>query len=60
MKIKLLGFVLAMLMSSVVVFGQTDRWQQAIKYEMEIDMDVETHQFQGKQKQNTPIIHQIS
>jgi hypothetical protein len=50
MKIKLLGFVLAMLMSSVVVFGQTDRWQQAIKYEMEIDMDVETHQFQGKQK----------
>lgn len=41
---------MAMLMSSVFAFGQTDRWQQAIKYEMEIDMDVETHQFEGKQK----------
>jgi len=50
MKIKLLGVVTAMLMSSVVAFGQTDRWQQAIKYEIEIDMDVETHQFDGKQK----------
>lgn len=41
---------MAMLMSSVFAFGQTDRWQQAINYEMEIDMDVETHQFEGKQK----------
>ena len=49
MKIKILGFVMAMLMSSFA-FGQTDRWQQAIKYEMEIDMDVKTHQFEGEQK----------
>ena len=30
--------------------AQTDRWQQAISYEMEIDVDVETHRFAGKQK----------
>jgi len=28
----------------------SDRWQQAVKYEMDIDMDVSKHQFTGKQK----------
>ncbi|HET8859149.1 M1 family metallopeptidase [Marivirga sp.] len=50
MKIKLVGLVTAILMSTVVAFAQTDRWQQAIDYEIEIDMDVETHRFDGKQK----------
>lgn len=50
MKIKVIGLVMAVLMSSVMAFAQTERWQQSIKYEMEIDMNVETHQFQGKQK----------
>ena len=26
-----------------------DRWQQRVKYKMEIDFDVSTHQFTGKQ-----------
>jgi hypothetical protein len=51
MKINFLGFLVALLMTSVLAFGQTkDRWQQAIEYEIEIDMDVETHRFEGKQK----------
>lgn len=43
--ITLLGYLLA---SGAT--AQTDRWQQAIKYEMEVDMNVENHQFTGKQK----------
>ena len=31
-------------------YGQADRWQQHIVYEMEIDMDVTKHQFSGEQK----------
>lgn len=31
-------------------FAQSDRWQQACDYKMEIDFDVEKHQFTGKQK----------
>jgi hypothetical protein len=50
MKIKLLGFLMASLLSTIVLGQTKDRWQQAIKYEMEIDMDVETHRFEGKQK----------
>ena len=30
--------------------GQTDRWQQRITYEMDIDFDVKTHRFEGIQK----------
>ncbi|MCR9288760.1 MAG: M1 family metallopeptidase [Bacteroidetes bacterium] len=29
--------------------AQVDRWQQRAEYQMEIDMNVETHQFTGKQ-----------
>lgn len=31
-------------------YAQPDRWQQKVNYEMEIDFDVKTHQFQGKQR----------
>lgn len=32
-----------------VVFSQADRWQQSVKYLMDIDFDVKKHQFTGKQ-----------
>ena len=32
------------------VLAQPDRWQQRVKYNMNIDMDVSTNQFKGKQK----------
>ena len=31
-------------------FAQPDRWQQAVKYNMNIDMDVKANRFTGKQK----------
>jgi hypothetical protein len=34
----------------VIAFTQPDRWQQRVKYNMSIDMDVNTNQFKGKQK----------
>jgi Peptidase family M1 domain len=40
-------------------FAQPDRWQQAVKYNMNIDMDVNTNRFTGKQKleysNNSPV-----
>lgn len=45
--------------SSIISFAQTDRWQQAVKYNMNIDMDVATNRFTGKQKleysNNSPV-----
>ena len=38
------------ILSSVVAFSQPDRWQQRVKYTMNIDMDVQTNQFKGTQK----------
>lgn len=31
-------------------FAQPERWQQACEYTMDIDFDVQTHRFKGKQK----------
>jgi len=42
-------FAVAMLFAFSAL-AQPDRWQQAIKYDMEIDMNVETNQFTGVQK----------
>ncbi len=40
-----------MLLVTLQVFAQpADRWQQAVKYEMNIDFDVNKHQFTGTQK----------
>lgn len=36
--------------SSLTLLGQSDRWQQRVKYEMEIDFDVKNHTYEGKQK----------
>lgn len=35
---------------SITAFAQPDRWQQRVKYTMNIDMNVETNQYTGKQK----------
>ena len=35
---------------SLVTFAQPDRWQQRVKYNMNIDMDVHSNQFRGTQK----------
>ncbi len=35
---------------SLNAFAQPDRWQQRVKYTMNIDMDVQTNQYKGKQK----------
>jgi hypothetical protein len=43
----LLFFALSLFFIS---FAQPDRWQQRVKYDMDIDMNVTTNQFNGKQK----------
>ena len=35
---------------TVTTFAQPDRWQQRVKYWMDVDMNVQTNQFTGKQK----------
>ena len=35
---------------SSVIYAQPDRWQQRVKYVMNVDMNVQTNQFAGKQK----------
>lgn len=35
---------------SLLLFAQPERWQQRVKYTMNIDMDVQTNQYKGKQK----------
>jgi hypothetical protein len=34
----------------LIVFGQPDRWQQRVKYVMNIDVNTQTNHFTGKQK----------
>jgi Peptidase family M1 domain len=46
-KMFLIGFVLFLTLS---VSAQPDRWQQRVKYTMNIDMNVQANQFKGKQK----------
>ena len=45
-------FFLSVVCSSllIVCYAQPDRWQQKVKYIMNIDMNVQTNQFTGKQK----------
>ena len=57
-KIKLAGLFLFVASS---VFAQPNRWQQKVKYKMDVDMNVVTNQFTGKQKleywNNSPDTH---
>jgi hypothetical protein len=48
MKIRLLVFVL--LLAASAVTAQTNRWQQRVKYQMNIDFDVTTNRYTGSQK----------
>src|SRR6201986_3368555 len=43
-------FFLFIALSVQTAFSQPDRWQQRVKYSMDIDMNVETNRFTGKQK----------
>src|SRR5687768_10496333 len=47
---KKLHVLLAFLSSASIAFAQPDRWQQKVKYTMDINMDVTTNRFTGKQK----------
>ena len=44
----------------IISFAQPDRWQQKVKYNMNIDMDVNTNRFTGKQRleysNNSPVV----
>lgn len=42
-------FLLAVLFLYLSISAQPDRWQQRVKYVMNIDMNVQTNQFTGKQ-----------
>lgn len=41
---------LILLLGAFSAMAQTDRWQQRVKYKMDIQMDVKTNQFTGKQQ----------
>lgn len=42
--------VFVLLFSAMTATAQTDRWQQRVKYQMNVDFDVNTHQYKGTQK----------
>ena len=44
------GFLAIFLFLSFNLFAQSDRWQQRVKYTMNIDMNVQSNQYKGKQK----------
>lgn len=48
--VKKLGLLITACMMVLFCMAQPDRWQQKIKYVMDIDMNVQTNQFTGKQK----------
>jgi hypothetical protein len=43
-------FLSLFLFFSVSLYAQPDRWQQRVKYTMNIDMNVQSNQYKGKQK----------
>lgn len=48
--IRKLFFSITGMMALAISFAQPNRWQQKVKYAMDIDMNVETNRFEGKQK----------
>src|ERR1043165_3417207 len=42
--------IIVFLFCSIASFSQPDRWQQRVKYTMNIHMNVQTNQFKGVQK----------
>ena len=47
---KRFGFLVLCILTISFCFAQPNYWQQKVKYVMDIDMNVETNQFAGKQK----------
>ncbi|WP_341841290.1 M1 family metallopeptidase [Chitinophaga caseinilytica] len=47
---RILGPVVLFLLGTAAANAQTDRWQQRVKYKMDIAMDVKAHRFTGKQQ----------
>ncbi len=47
---KSLLLIIILFQLSTVLYAQPDRWQQRVKYIMNIDMNVQTNRFTGKQK----------
>jgi hypothetical protein len=45
-----LHVLLVLLFPATIALAQPDRWQQRVKYTMDINMDVTTNRFTGKQK----------
>src|SRR5436190_18147118 len=43
-------FLIIIFQLSSIIYAQPDRWQQRMKYVMNIDMNVQTNRFTGKQK----------
>ena len=50
MTTKSISFVLALTFVFISSFAQPSRWQQRVKYAMNIDVDASTNKFTGKQK----------
>lgn len=42
--------ILAIFFFVGTAYGQTDRWQQRIYYQMDVDFDVNTHRYEGSQR----------
>src|SRR5688500_9323429 len=42
--------ILVLQLAVLITFAQPDRWQQRVKYTMDINMDVSVNRFTGKQK----------
>ena len=47
---KKLFFVATLSICSQLLFAQTERWQQRVRYTMNVDMNVQTNRYTGKQK----------
>ncbi|MEO6684741.1 MAG: M1 family peptidase, partial [Dyadobacter sp.] len=43
-------FVILAGLTCTATFAQSDRWQQRVKYQMNVDFDVTKHQYKGTQK----------
>lgn len=44
------GFLTLFVFFSFALFAQPDRWQQKVKYTMNVDLNVQTNQYTGKQR----------
>ena len=47
---RLYTFLAIFFISNIILSSQPDRWQQKVNYKMDIDFDVNTHRYAGRQK----------